>query len=435
MLSFESKLMVVAMLSTLCGAQVGAETEFAKLTASDGEFEDNFGGRLAIDGDTLIVGENEDDEACVPPDEGCNSGAAYVFQRNESGAWQEVAKLTAMDAEEGDSFGEAVDVQGDIAIVGSPNSGDGGAAYVFYRDLGGPDAWGQHIRLTGSDAALGDRFGTSVAVYGSTVAVGDTSDDDLGTSSGAVYIFYQDAGGPDAWAEHKKLTASDGAASDFFGRVALSGDFLISGAVGDESLTGAAYIFARDHGGANNWGEVKKLIASDGVAGDWFGHSGIAIDGDTALVGAHKRSMETGSAYLFERSFGGPDNWGEVAELVAFDGVSEDRFGTCAAVAGDSALIGAYGDDDGGSGTGSVYLFQRGASGTNGWGFVDKLSASDADPLDLLGIACAASGTVALVGSSGDDDVAAHAGAAYLFHLPVFFDGFESGDTSRWTSP
>ncbi len=156
----------------------------------------------------------------------------------------------------------------------------------------------------------------------------------------------QEALGPEALApaiEAAKLTASDAAASDKFGwSVAINGDTALVGAQYNDSggsNSGSAYIFQRDQGGADNWGQVKKLTASDAAGGDRFG-SAVALDGDTALVGAEMdadNGDDYGSVYIFERNQGGTDNWGEVKEIHASDGAAHDQFGASVALSGETA--------------------------------------------------------------------------------------------------
>jgi hypothetical protein len=135
--------------------------------------------------------------------------------------WTEVKKLTASDAEAGDNFGHAVAVSGDTAIVGAHQEDTGGsnagAAYVFYRDWGGVDYWGQWHKLIASDAEAGDQFGRSVAISGDTAIVGAYGEDAGGSAAGAAYVFDRDQGGADSWGEVKKLVASDPEANDQFG--------------------------------------------------------------------------------------------------------------------------------------------------------------------------------------------------------------------------
>jgi len=282
-------------------------TEEAKLTASDGAASDYFGWSVALSGDTALVGADNND------DDGANSGSAYIFERNNSGAdnWGEVKKLTASDGAAGDIFGYSVGLSGDTALVGAWGDDSGqGAAYLFERNTGGVDNWGEVAKLTASDGAASDSFGSSVSLSGDTALVGAPYNDTFGSA----YIFKRNSGGVDNWGQTKIITASDSAAGDEFGSsVALSGDTALVGAYFDDddgANSGSAYIFERNDGGADNWGEVKKLTASDAAAGDDFGRS-VALDGDTALVGARDGDgaiADSGSAYIFERNSGGADN-------------------------------------------------------------------------------------------------------------------------------
>jgi hypothetical protein len=153
--------------------------EVAKLTASDGASSDRFGISVALDGDTALIGVLK----------GRNSGSAYVFTRN-AGVWTEQAKLTASDGASSDSFGASVAVDGDTALIGANEDDDNGdvsgSAYVFTRSAG---VWTEQAKLTASDGAVNDNFGRSVAVDVDTALVGAASDDDNGTNSGSAYVF------------------------------------------------------------------------------------------------------------------------------------------------------------------------------------------------------------------------------------------------------
>ena len=121
----------------------------------------------------------------------------------------------------------------------------------------------------------------------------------------------------------------------------ISGDILTVGAYGNDdngSAAGAVYNFYRNEGGQNNWGFVKKLYSSDIEFFDNFGYS-VAVDGDTLVVGAQSESeigFFAGAAYIFEKNQGGADNWGEVMKLTASDAGAEDFFGS--SVFGSSAF-------------------------------------------------------------------------------------------------
>ncbi len=110
-------------------------------------------------------------------------------QSVEAALLSEVKKLLASDAEAGDEFGRSVAVSGDTAVVGADHEGaggtDSGAAYIYQRDQGGAGNWGEVRNLTASDAEVTDNFGESVAVSGDTAVVGANEEDAGGTYSGA----------------------------------------------------------------------------------------------------------------------------------------------------------------------------------------------------------------------------------------------------------
>jgi hypothetical protein len=151
-----------------------------------------------------------------------------------------------------------------------------------------------------------------------------------------------------------KLTASDAAAGDYFGRsVSVSGDTAVIGAWGDDDRRGAAYIFTRN---GSTWAQQAKLTASDAAAGDHFGQS-VSVSGDTAVVAADwddDAGSNSGSAYVFKRS---GSTWTQQAKLTASDAAAGDEFGVSVSVSGDTAVVGASSNDDAGSASGSAYVF------------------------------------------------------------------------------
>jgi hypothetical protein len=335
------------------------------------------------------------------------------------------AKLTASDGAEGDNFGLSVSVSDDTVVVGARYDDDhgtsSGAAYVFDRNQGGADNWGLVKKLTASDGAAEDYFGEAVAVAGDLLVVGASYDDDNGENSGSAYLFSRNQGGADNWGLVKKPTASDGAAGDAFGvSVAMDGDTVVVGAYRDDDYgtdSGAAYVFDRNQGGADNWGQVTKLTAADGAAWDWFGVR-VSIDGDTVVVGTptdDDLGTDSGSVYVFARNQGGTDNWGLVKKLTASDGAAEDRFGYAVAISGDNLVVGAYQDDDQDADSGSAYVFSRNQGGADNWGQVKKLTASDGAAEDHFGQSVAVAGDVLVVGAYRDDDHGTDSGAAYVF--------------------
>ena len=378
------------------------------------------------------------------------SGAVAHGQTNED------LKLNAQDGEPGDKFGSSVALSGTTALIGSPLDGDNGlysgAAYLFDVTTGQ-----QLTKLSPSDGAEDQRFGITVALSGQMALVGAFGDADNGPLSGAAYVFDATSG-----QELFKLTASDGAQDDWFGRaVAISGQMVVIGADQDDddgSRSGSAYVFDISTGQ-----ELFKLTASDGEANDLFGCS-VAISGDLALVGSlgdDDNGSASGSAYLFDITTGT-----ELLKLTAPDGSKGDEFGQAVAIRGDVAVVGAWGKNVVGSNSGTAYVFDVttgqqtltltpndaaggdwfgrsvaigedevviGSFHHDTYGYSDagtayvfdlttgkqtrKLAASDASLSDWLGRSVGISGGLALVGASLDDDLGASSGSAYLFDL------------------
>ncbi len=231
-----------------------------------------------------------------------------------------------------------------------------------------------------------------------------------------------------AHAAEVKLNASDGAVYDYFGiSVAISGDYAVVGAYGgaDAGLnSGSAYIFKRD---GTAWTEQAKITASDGAAYDCFGYS-VAISGDYAVVGAWAdadNGAASGSAYIFKRD---GTAWTEQAKITASDGAAYDRFGVSVAISGDYAVVGAHTDDDAGMDSGSAYIFKR--DGT-AWEEQAKITASDGAAYDCFGISVAISGDCAVVGASGDDDAGSNSGSAYIYDIPIGIFSCDSDGNPR----
>ena len=338
----------------------------------------------------------------------------------------------------GDKFGYAVAVDGDIAVIGAyqddDNGADSGAAYVVTRVEG---VWTKAAKLTAADGAAYDNFGISVAVDGDTVVVGAPGNDGAGADSGSVYVFVKPIGGWGTSTETAKLTASDGAALDYFGySVAVDGDTVLVGAYQDDDEndsedSGSAYVFTKPNssGGWANWDpmedtETAELTASDGADDDWFGVS-VALDGNTAVIGApgdNDKGIDSGSAYVFTRDSNG--GWSQTKKLTADDGEAGDSFGYSVAVNGNTAVVSAYQDDREDDTTtdvdetavdsGSAYVFTW-DSDNNAWDGVEKLTADDGDALDYFGYSVAVDVDTVVVGAYGDDDNGSASGSAYVF--------------------
>ncbi len=224
--------------------------------------------------------------------------------------------------------------------------------------------------------------------------------------------------------ELQKITAADASRGNRFGiSVSISGDRAIVGAdasifYGGDEL-GSAYVFRRDDNGTpfdpsdDFWDQEAQLVASDATAGDGFGFS-VSISGDRAVVGAwldEDAGFHSGSAYVFRRDDNGTptdpsdDVWVQEAKLMASDTEAGDRFGGSVSISGDRMVVGADGDDDAGTQTGSAYVFRRDNNGTPSdpsddlWVEEAKLTATDAAEYDIFGSSVSISGQGAAVGA------------------------------------
>jgi len=284
-------------------------------------------------------------------------GFALVYIREDNGGWMQHAKLVSPDGAAGDQFGYSVGIFGDTVIVGAHRDDgsreDSGSVYVFVRN---GDLWIQQVKLVAPDGAYEDLFGNSVGIHGDTVVIGASWDGDNGKKSGSVYLFMRNG---DTWTQQAKLLAPDGAAKDFFGRtVGIFEDTIIIGAWGDDNdnkNSGSVHLFARN---GDAWTHQAKLVAPDGADGDLFG-KGVGIFRDTAIVGAwgdDDNGEDSGSVYLFVRN---GDVWTQQAKLVAPDATDFNYFGWSVGIFGDTAVVSAHGDCDNGERVGSIHLFVR----------------------------------------------------------------------------
>ncbi|MCH8823130.1 MAG: FG-GAP repeat protein [Planctomycetes bacterium] len=279
-----------------------------------------------------------------------------------------------------------------------------------YADLGD-----QVAKLLPDNGAAFDKFGHSVAISGPTVIVGAWGNDENGERSGSTYLFDTTTG-----LQIAKLLPDDSAEQDEFGvSVAISGatgkEIAIVGARADDDNgdnSGSAYLF--DVSDPANPTQIAKLLANDGAKSDGFGIS-VAISGTTAIVGAwfdRDNGHDSGSAYLFDTTTGR-----QIAKLLPNDGAADDRFGFSVAISGPTAIVGAWGNDENGERSGSVYLFD--ISDPNNPAQIARLLADDGAAGGIFGYSVGISGPpgkeVAIVGAYGDDDNGDLSGSAYLF--------------------
>ena len=352
-----------------------------------------------------------------------NSGAVYVFTRDNDGNWSQQAYIKASNPGADDQFGGSLDIDGDTLVIGAffedsnssgidstvnddGNADNSGAVYVFTRDNDG--IWSQQAYIKASNPGADDQFGR-VALYDDTLAIGapledsnssgidsTVNDDGSANNSGAVYIFTRST---NIWSQQAYIKSTNNQAGDFFGIVDINKDTLIIGAFGDDSATyginttpndtgandqsGAAYVYTRDNN--NVWSEqayIKSSLTGSTNAGDSFG-SVVAIQGDTIAISsfsedssstginstADETASSAGATYVYTRDAN--NNWSENAYLKSSNTKAGDVYGLSLSLYADFLAVGLpledsnsfgiddiYFDDVNTDGSGAVYVYQ-----------------------------------------------------------------------------
>lgn len=391
--------------------------------------------------------------------------------------------IKASNAEEVDQFGFAVAISGDVLAIGAPgeksastginadqndnSSSNAGAVYIFVKTGG---VWVQEAYIKPLVIDLNDAFGRQLALDGDTLVVGSSVEDsaaigvngdannNAAVTSGAAWVFVRSQAG--TWTQQAYLKASNTASADTFAdSVAISGNTIAVGAIGEDSAAdgiggnqldngaasaGAVYIYHRVNG---VWSQQAYIKASTSGATDLFGQS-VALDGDTLVVGADgedsnatgvngNEAIDTeasaGAAYVFVRA---GVAWSQQAYLKASNTQAGDVLGRSVSISGDTVVISAEGEDSGASevngnqadngqpSAGAAYVFTR-SSGI--WSQEAYLKASNAAASDNFSTQVVVEGDVIAVTALAEDSAAqgfdgnqadnnaANAGSAYIF--------------------
>lgn len=381
-----------------------------------------FGSSVATSGDLLLVGA---------PGMGVTSvdGAAYVFTLDPAtGTWGDEHALLP-DAPEFFSFSRSLALDGTTAAVSIPTGrlngfDQEGAVYLFERDR----AWGITTRISDPIVDTGGDFGVSLALAGDLLVVGAVADD----GERMVMVFERHRGGPDAWGKVATILTSDVGDPGFGGEVfgaslALAGDTLVIGAPplsrfsGDRD--GSAYVFSRDVANRDLWTFAARLAAADGGGtNDGFG-APVAVEGDTAVVGApwaygSDGARDAGAAYVFQRD-AASNAFIQAARVTTLEAARFDTFGAAVALKGNALLIGAPTRIVDLEQRGAAFVFRRDATSAV-WSESMKLTSSTAGVGDELGFAVALHADTAFVGAprrEADEETIHDFGAVHVFDI------------------
>ncbi|ETR65780.1 MAG: hypothetical protein OMM_13724, partial [Candidatus Magnetoglobus multicellularis str. Araruama] len=334
-----------------------------KITAHDGANGDNFGYKVSLSGQYAIIGARYDDN------NGSNSGSVYIYKLIGAN-WEFIQKLTASDTEAGDYFGYAVSISDYHAVVGAINDdapdANSGSVYVY------------DISQSPKISAIDDDHVTTSSVISSapipfTLVYSNTGNITVTATSSNITLINNSNIVISGSANNtlntsctanipQNLTLYVTSNEGQFGRTQIT--TLVTDSFGYTHTQSFFYEIMPSE---------QKVIASDGDADDRFGVD-ISLSDNFAIIGAYyddERGSNSGAAYIYTKDQSG---WSESAKLSASDAEASDYFGYAVSISGDYALIGAYGEDQKGSGSGAAYIFNR--QGTQ-WVQTNKLMAPD----------------------------------------------------------
>lgn len=409
-------LCIAGCLSATASSAGGTPTQ-SRLLAGNGAASQQFGQTVDLDGDVAVIGSTLA-TPIVP---------ARVFERS-AGVWIETATLTPSDGAVGAVFGYDVAVSGQTIVVSAPERAGAGprrsGVYVYELVAG---VWAQTAKLTVEDPQTTDQFGVSVDISGDSIVIGaDGADREPFTAlQGTAYVFVRTG---QQWQLQQKLFATDGATYDNFGgSVAIEGDRVLVGCIGSDNgnasphfNSGAAYVFERV---GTQWTQRSKLTANDGLQSDFFG-SEVALSGDVVVAGAPSARngivANQGAAYVFESN--GSNVWTQVSKLIATDGVDNEYFSSAGiAISASTIWIGLPGHAVNGEYMGAAYSFRRDADTL--WTQRSRIEPFDGVPGQYFGASIASDRNTTMVGATIHDS---SRGAVYvLFSDQLFRDGFE----------
>jgi hypothetical protein len=388
---------------------------FAKLTPSDGQIGDIFGSAVAIDGDVIVVGNETANIG-----KNIQQGAAYIFVKPSNGwhDMTQTAKLTASDGQYNDSFGHSVAIRGDTIAIGAychlaQLGSCPGAVYVFKKPEIGWTDMTQTAELTASDdhSQYGYDLGWSVAIGPDyTITSGAVASVNF---AGAVYVFLKPPNGWRDKTQDAELTASDGQPFDGLGNsVSYNDNTVAAGAPNwpNGGNQGAGYIYVKPSTGWETTTETARFIDPDRRGGDYFADS-VSLDADADILGSGtpgatiNGKYAQGAVYLFKKS---NDDWknAPAVKLTAFNGRARDALGVAVSVEEFRTAAGASGYANN---AGATYLY---AKPTLGWKTTSMYNTRLTDVGgNFFGAALALKNNVLVVGAYLDYP----AGAAYVY--------------------
>ena len=266
---------------------------------------------------------------------------------------------------------------------------------------------------------------TSLDAEGNTIVAGAPGDNSW---TGAAYVFTNNGG---TWEEAQKIVSPSPQPSDVFGiGVSISGDYLAIGANEVDGRKGAVYMYLKDANGV--WEYVQTLVASDATDDSFFGTS-VSISGDQLVVGAYGMNLEEGAAYVFEKDAQG--TWVEVQKLMGNATTEAAQYGWDTDIQSNIIMVSAphiFGFEPG-----EVYFYKKDTNGS--WVEDQIVLGNDTVGEDFYGWSVAMHEQQLIVGAPWEDhdanggDEIDRAGSAYIFDNPNILGGLPNNTLDSFT--
>lgn len=359
---------------TLCllwfGARAEAQEETplsangapVQITFAPDETGDRFGDRIAFQGETLVVSAPR--TAAVP-------GGVLIYRRSNpsTNRWALEREILEPDTGGTKVYAVRVAVLNDVVAVTYADS-----VYIFARNEGGAINWGLVGTVASPDGAGESGFGESLVLTSNLLIAGAPLQQNSNGTVGAVYLITRTSGNPSTWPLARKLMPSATGTPAMFGdAMAQSQNWLAVTAPTEtpsgNTTQGAVYLFARDSGGANNWGQVHRLLIDD-IASPY---DQLSMEGDTLVVSRPLAIVDgkvnAGAVHVFMRNQGGADAWGHSARVVDLTPSTNEGFGMAAVIAGNALLV-SRASTDSQSGSSALLVYSRASETATAWTFL-----------------------------------------------------------------
>jgi hypothetical protein len=368
------------------------------------EAYENFGGAVAIYGDTLVIGAKNDNTAAA------DAGSVYVYIKVNN-TWELQQTINNPSPVLEDYFGSSVDIHKDTIIIGSYGDDTGGtnrvgAAFIYTRS---GTTWTLQQEINNPTPVDIDHFSNSVSLYEDTVAIGALFEDTGASAAGSVYIYTRSGV---TWTLQQEINNPSPVINDQFGysvslfrdTVAISANLKEVSAISD---AGAAYVYTRTGG---VWTLEQTIENPSPVASDRFGNS-ISLYEDTIAVGSTPLTANTEKIWVYSRI---GTTWTLDKEIETPIPITDEiGFGKIVKVHQDTVIASGVWNDA----SGAVYIFSR---DEGNWNYIDMFKNPTPNGSEGFAASLALYDDTILVGANQTDTSLLDVGSAYIYSIPLY---------------